>query len=274
MPSASPTDAPSDKADTPPRASWRAPLLWRVLLRMSRTIIPLFCRLRVTGEIPDTLRHSRLILASNHIGTFDPFVLIAACAKMGLSPRLLATGGLFHAPILGPIMRRSGHIQVDRGQHTVTQALHGAIEALDEESCVVIYPEGGITLDPGVWPQRGKTGVARLAFATDTPVLTVAQWGAHEVMAWDHAPTMARTLLTALFRRPETKIHFGSIIDLSDVDPRRHDAARRATDHIMHACIDDLIALRPAEPYQPHRIDAIRPLSTARSLRTFKIDDA
>ena len=49
---------------------------------------------------------------------------------------------------------------------------------------VLVYPEGRIGLDPGMWPERGKTGTARLALASGAPVVPVAQWGAHEVLPY------------------------------------------------------------------------------------------
>lgn len=203
---------------------------------------------------------------SNHIGTFDPFVLITACARAGLYPRFMATGGMFTAPVFGAIMRACGHIKVDRGRNTVTHALRDAAAALEAGSCVVIYPEGAITLDPGLWPQRAKTGAARLAFASGAPVVAVAQWGAHEIMAWDSPATMARTLLSSAFRRPIAKVHFGDIVDLSGFDPAHPHAPHQASDAIMRTCAHHLDPLREDEPVMPRHIDPLRPLSTARTL--------
>ncbi|ADD43379.1 phospholipid/glycerol acyltransferase [Stackebrandtia nassauensis DSM 44728] len=229
----------------------------------------MFCRLRITGEIPGELRKSSMILAANHIGTFDPFVLIAACARKGLAPRFLATAGLFRAPVFGSIMRGCGHIQVDRGKHTVTEALHNAIDALDEGSCILIYPEGRVTLDPGLWPENGKTGVARLALTSKAPVLAISQWGAHEVMAYDTPGAIARSLLTALWRRPIARVHFAGLVDLSGPDM----TPRKATDRITEHYLDALPPLRADEPVLPRHIDPIRPLSSARTYRRPKPPD-
>lgn len=232
-------------------------------------LIPVFCRLRITGDVPPELRTSAVILAANHIGSFDPFVLIAACAKKGLAPRFLATGGLFRAPVFGSIMRGCGHIQVDRGKHTVTDALHNAIDALEAGSCILIYPEGRISWDPGLWPENGKTGVARLAQASHTPVLAIAQWGAHEVMSWDGPATMAKTLLSAIWRRPVTRVHFAGVVDLDEPGMTPRKATDRITEHYLQA----LIPLRADEPILPRHIDPIRPLSTARTYRRPKPGD-
>ena len=53
--------------------------------------------------------------------------------------------------------------------------------AVEKGECVVVYPEGTITRDPGLWPMTGKTGAARIALATGAPVIPVAQWGAQDV---------------------------------------------------------------------------------------------
>lgn len=229
----------------------------------------MFCRLRITGDVPADLRKSGVIIAANHIGTFDPFVLIAACAKRGLAPRFLATAGLFRAPVFGSIMRGCGHIQVDRGKHTVTDALHNAFEALDEGSCILIYPEGRISWDPGLWPENGKTGAARLALSAGVPVLAIAQWGAHEVMAWDCPATMVKTLFTAIWRRPVARVHFAGVVDLSGPDMTPRKATDRITEHYLNA----LIPLRADEPVLPRYIDPVRVLSTARTYRRPKPDD-
>ncbi len=250
------------------------PPLWRFLLRTLRLLVPLFCRLRVTGTLPEHLTNGPVVLVSNHIGTFDPFTLIAACARIGAAPRFLATAGLFRAPVFGAIMRRSGHIRVDRGSHTVTGALQRAGDALNDGSVVVLYPEGRITLDPGMWPERAKTGAARLALATGAPVVPVAQWGAHEIMAYDRPGHMAATLISAIWRRPVAKVHFGEPVDLSDLPTDSPRSARVAAERMSSRILDDLVRLRPDEPVMPRHVDRFRPLSTARTFRARSTTDA
>ena len=69
---------------------WRPPLLWRAAMAAARVVVGSVCRLRVTGDVPDDLRRGPLILAANHVGAFDPFVLTAACAKRRIAPRIMA----------------------------------------------------------------------------------------------------------------------------------------------------------------------------------------
>lgn len=249
------------------RGGWRAPLTWRLLLVAARVATALVCRLRVTGDVPQRLRGGPLILAVNHIGVFDPVAVAAACRIRRLAPRMMATGGLFRAPVVGPVLRAAGLIRVDRRTPAVADALRAAGRALEAGSVVAAYPEGRIGLDPGLWPERGKTGLARLALAGGVPVVPVAQWGAHEVMAYHGWPAMLARLCRAVLRRPVVRVHFGPVVDLSGIAAQAPGAAVHATERIIDAVTVQLAALRRDEPRLPRHTDPTRPLSTARRHR-------
>jgi 1-acyl-sn-glycerol-3-phosphate acyltransferase len=186
--------------------------------------------------------------------------MAAACRVRRIPPRFLATGGLFRAPIVGPVMRHWGHIPVHRGSSSVTQALPDATQALAAGSVVLVYPEGGIGLDPGMWPERGKTGTARLALSTGATVVPVAQWGAHEVVPYSTPRGLLRALPKTLWRRPVIQVRFGEPVDLSDLRGHEPRDAQRATDRIMAAITRTLSELRADEPDRPRRIDPTRPI--------------
>ena len=246
---------------------WRVPWTWRVLLFLARIVVMPVARLRVTGDVPAVVRDGPVIFAANHVGPFDPIAVTAACRVVRLAPRLMATGGLFRAPVVGSAMRAAGHIRINRRQADVGNAVDVVAEALAVGSHVLGYPEGRITLDPGMWPERGKTGMARVALRTGVPVVPVAQWGAHEVAAWGGFGPTVRTLARALLRRPVVRVHFGAPVDLSDLDAAVPGAAQRATDRIIDAITADLARLRVDEPRLPRYVDPVRPLSTQRRHR-------
>lgn len=246
---------------------WRPPWLWRVAQLAGRLLVGALARLEVTGDVPGPLRRGPLILAANHISPFDPIVLAAACRARGVSPRFMATGGLFRAPVLGAAMRHAGHIRVDRGTAAVGQALHDAAEAVAAGSVILVYPEGRIGLDPGMWPERGKTGTARLAFACGAPVIPVAQWGSHEVLPYRAPKGLVPAVWRSVWRRPVVRVHFGAPVDLAEVDPGAPGAARRATDRIIDAVTDALVPLRRDEPERPRHVDPGRPTDLTRRHR-------
>ncbi|GLW30420.1 lysophospholipid acyltransferase family protein [Actinoplanes regularis] len=244
--------------------TWRPPLLWRFLLALSRVVIFPFCRLRVSGTVPAGLRGGPVILAANHISPFDPLVMVAAFHKVGIAPRIMMTGGLFDAPVVGAAMRACEHIRVDRGKAQVADALPAAAQALKDGSMVLLYPEGRIGLDPWMWPERGKTGVARMAAMTGAPVLPVAQWGAHAVLPYEAPKNIVGALLRALVRRPVVQVGFGVPVDLSAVSGTPGAQAMRATRLIMDGIDVTLAPLRAGEMETPRFVDRSRPVDMSR----------
>jgi 1-acyl-sn-glycerol-3-phosphate acyltransferase len=245
-------------------ASWRAPWLWRALLRASRLVVPLLCRLRVSGAVPAELRRGPLILAANHVSPVDPLIMMAACSRAGIAPRFMATGGLFRAPIVGSVMRACGHLRVDRHTARVAQALPAAAVALRAGSVVLVYPEGRIGLDPWMWPERGKTGVARMAALSGAPVVPVAQWDTHRVLPYAAPAGLLRSLLRTVWQRPVVHVRFGTPVDLSGVTGTAGAQAMRATDRIMEGIAQTLAPLRTDQPHQPRHVDHTRPPDPSR----------
>ncbi len=235
-----------------------------MLLFVAPAVVFPICRLRVSGEVPAGLRAGPLILAANHISPVDPLVLTAACARVGLAPRFLATGGLFRAPVVGWLMRRCGHIRVDRRTPRVAQALPDAAAALRANATVLVYPEGRIGLDPWMWPERGRTGVARMAALSGAPVVPVAQWGTHAVLPYAAPRGLLRSLASALWRRPVVRVRFGEPVDLSGVSGAR---AVQGTRLIVEGIDRALAPLRAGEPRMPAFVDRTRPVDMSRVRR-------
>src|SRR5687768_9582631 len=93
-------DGLADAPRSPRRVATRRPKRTaRLILSAGTWLVPAVCRLTVTGFVPPHLRRGPLILAANHIGNFDPIAVAMACQQQGLTPRFLATGGLFQAPL-------------------------------------------------------------------------------------------------------------------------------------------------------------------------------
>jgi 1-acyl-sn-glycerol-3-phosphate acyltransferase len=253
---------------TAPATTWRPTVVWLGLQSVARIVLALLARLEVSGDVPDELRRGPLILAANHISPFDPIALTAATRVRRIAPRIMATGGLFQAPIVGWAMRSSGHIRVDRRTATVGAALQVAADAVKEGSVVMVYPEGRIGLDPTMWPERGKTGTARLAFASGAPVVPVAQWGSHEVLPYvTSVKGLTVGFARSILRRPTIKIRFGPPIDLSDLRPGVPGHAQRATERIIEGLTETLAQIRTDELDGPRVTDPTRPVDLSRRYR-------
>jgi 1-acyl-sn-glycerol-3-phosphate acyltransferase len=235
---------------------------------VNRGLVAVCGRLEISGALPPDAGERSMLLAANHIGVFDAFALTAACHRAGVAPRFLIAGGIMDAPVAGWAMRRSGHLRVDRRKSTVIEAFHTAVDTLrDGKVAVLVYPEGRISHDPGLWPERGKSGVARLALAAGAPVVPISQWGAHEsaywgtevVTGWADLKPVLTSLLRSIPRRPTFRVRFGPPVDLDGLSADKPGDAVKARDRIMRAITEGLTPLRPDEPDEPAFHDPTRP---------------
>ncbi|HET9140969.1 lysophospholipid acyltransferase family protein [Actinophytocola sp.] len=262
------------RPNEPTRRSRKAapvPPDWRAITWLDRAAVRLTGNLEITGAFPGELRGRPVLVAANHIGMWDPMVLIAACARIDVDLRFMLTAGLLDAPVAGFFLRRAGHLRVDRGKSNVAEAFDRAITELRTARLpLLVYPEGRISHDPGLWPERGKTGLARMALTGNVPVVTISQWGAHEAMYWGTEtatkPADFVPLLTSFARavrdRPTFRVHFGRQVDLSDLSASRPGDAMRAHKRIMEQIATDLVPLRIGEPDRPRFHDPTRPTDT------------
>jgi 1-acyl-sn-glycerol-3-phosphate acyltransferase len=165
------------------------------------------------------------------------------------------------------VLRRCGHIRVDRRSEQVARALPDAAAALAVISVVLVYPEGRIGLDPWMWPERGRTGVARMAAVSGAPVVPVAQWGTHTLVPYAAPRGLLRALVAALWRRPVVRVRFGEPVDLSGVSGPAGARAVRATGLVVEGIDRTLAPLRAGEPRMPNVVDRTRPVDMSRVRR-------
>lgn len=194
-----------------------------------------------------------VVLVANHISNVDPLALGQYVAFSGRWPRFLAKASIFRVPVVGPVIRACGQIPVQRNSAAARDALTAAVAAVDTGRAVVVYAEGTITHDPDLWPMRGRTGAARIALATNAPVVPIGQWGAQEVMYG------RRIHLPHLLPRKTFRLVTGDPVPLDDLRAQPVTAAllEEATERIMAALTALVAELRggepPAELFDPRR---------------------
>jgi len=203
-----------------------------------------------------------IIVISNHTSYADGVLLALACRRLGRSLRLLATAGLFRMPLLGRIVRKLGFIAVRRDTADASQSLEPAAEALRAGEAVGLYPEGRLTRDPAMWPERAKTGAVRLALMTSAPIVPVAMVGAHRVVSRSR---VLLSIVTSLVRRPRVGVLVGEPIDVrrlmgidEDAKPAQAEV-RRAADAVMAtlvALVGELRGEKAPDPMGVPRIEA------------------
>jgi len=171
--------------------------------------------------------------------------------RTGRAPRYIGKEGVFKVPVIGKIILAAGMVPVARESKDASKALDHAVRLLNVGHCVGVYPEGTLTRDPNGWPMVAKTGLARLAIATQTPVVPIAQWGSQIVM-----PTYEKKI--KFFPRTPIKILVGDPLDLSPWYGKENDAEalREATAFVMRELTNLLEQLRgekrPVEIFDPH----------------------
>lgn len=198
---------------------------------------------RGTEKLRDLPGGGGFIACPNHCTELDPLTVGHMLYNQGRPPHFLAKAGLFKPPILGPLMRGTKQIPVDRGGAGAGASLRVAREVVDEGGAIIVYPEGTLTRDPGLWPMKGHTGAARLALKTGAPVVPIAHWGDHELF-----PRYAKRLYP--FPRKKAVVAVGDPVDLSDLRDRPLDKTTlvEATERIMAAITALLAELRGEEP--------------------------
>jgi 1-acyl-sn-glycerol-3-phosphate acyltransferase len=209
---------------------------------------------RYQDKVPQT---GGVIFVANHISNADPLAVGQFLAFSGRWPRFLAKASVFEIPLVGRIIAACGQIPVRRASTHSKDALIAAAQAIEQGRALVIYPEGTITLDPDLWPMRGKTGVARLAFTTGCPVVPIGQWGAQELMP-GRKPSFPR-----LFPRKTLRVAAGDPVQLDDLREKPATVATldQATTRIMDAVAVLVAELRAATP-PAHRYDPDREKTT------------
>jgi 1-acyl-sn-glycerol-3-phosphate acyltransferase len=245
-------------------SGWRHPgragaALYAVAASIVGGLIAVFARLQVARQrgrqrVAQRLPEGGIIVISNHTSYVDGLLLALTARRLGRSLRLLATAGVFKAPIIGPIATRLGFIPVKRGTSEAVDALDGAIAALAHGEAIGLYPEGRITLDPAKWPERSKTGAVRMALRSGAPIVPVAMLGAHKVVG---SRRIALRLLVNAIRRPKVDVSVGEPIHVremmmldADTDPTA-DEIRHAADLVMARLIDLVEDLRGEQAPHP-----------------------
>jgi 1-acyl-sn-glycerol-3-phosphate acyltransferase len=195
-----------------------------------------------------------VIIVANHVSHADPFVLGHYVYDSGRWPVFLAKASVFDVPVAGAILRAVKQVPVSRGTIDAVKALDAAVAAVRAGDCVIVYPEGTTSKEPGLWPMRGKTGAARLWLATEAPVVPVCMWGPERLFD----PRTRR--LRPVPGTPVTVVT-GPPIDLSKWAGATATTAtlQEITDHIMLVLRDMLREIRGGTP---------PPLWTAQQRRT------
>ena len=145
-----------------------APVDYRIARGLVRHLATIFGGMEIEGidRIPLT---GRLIIAANHVSVLDPPFLGVIVSGLRF-PMYLAKKELFQVPLFGWMISRWGAIPLERKRGDMG-AIRSAISILDQEGCIVLFPEGSRRRSGQV--RRAKPGVGLIARESGAPVIPV-----------------------------------------------------------------------------------------------------
>jgi len=115
---------------------------------------------------------------ANHASAFD---ILALFAGLPVQFRWLAKEELFHIPLFGLVMRRSGYIPVDRSDRKKSlRSMAAAVRRIASGVSVVVFPEGTRSTDGALLPF--KKGGFILALQAQVPILPVTLVGTSGIL--------------------------------------------------------------------------------------------
>lgn len=143
------------------------PKLYAVLRAILSPFIRLIFRVKYINQ-NNLPKEGSYIIASNHISSFDPFLI--AVGQKYRKVHFMAKAELFKNKLLGWLLYSIGTFPVERGKTDVGSVKHFE-QILDEGEVMGIFIEGtrsktGEFLKP-------KNGAALIAYDTKTPVIPV-----------------------------------------------------------------------------------------------------
>ena len=159
--------------------------LYQPSRRFGQIIWSVTGRLTVTGQ-EAMLPYGPLLVASNHLSLNDPGTLVVALPRPVV---FLAKKELWEKPIGRFYCNAVGAVPLDR-QRGGGAALRYALQALQQDKAILMFPEG--TISPTAGLQRGRTGLAWLALKTQAPILPVGIWGSEKFASWHMPVPLAR----------------------------------------------------------------------------------
>ena len=171
--------------------------MW-LALRALRGFWWLFAGFRVHGA-EEVAEEGALIICGNHASYLDPFLICMGLPRSALR-RVFFVGysEYFEGPIGGPLGRLFRNIPIDSNRN-LERAMQAAAEGLRRGMVLVIFPEGGRSLEGNV--REFRRGAAILARNLGVPIAPVGIWGAYRV--W---PREGR------FRRHPVALDFGAAL--------------------------------------------------------------
>jgi 1-acyl-sn-glycerol-3-phosphate acyltransferase len=156
-----------------------------------------------------------LIVAANHLHSFDAFLLSAFLPRKIM---FLTRASAYRFPPVGWFLRMCGAFPITRGQAD-QWSLNWSLEVLKQGKVLGIFPEGRVQHGSGM--AVAKTGVALLACKAGAPILPMSITGTELLRHWPKGGRFAMGLRA------------GSVLEVEKVSEPNPEQLRLITDELM-----------------------------------------
>ncbi|CBH46338.1 1-acyl-sn-glycerol-3-phosphate acyltransferase [Rhodococcus sp. Br-6] len=162
---------------------------YRTIIGVARTVFAgQGLKFTVTGEqhIPAT---GGAVIAINHTGYMDFTYAGLPARAVKRYIRFMAKNEVFVNKVSGPMMRAMKHIPVDRAAGA--DSYRAAVQALRDGELVGVFPEA--TISRSFELKEFKSGAARMALESGTPIVPMVIWGSQRVWTKGFPKRLGRT---------------------------------------------------------------------------------
>lgn len=187
-------------------------------------------RLKVFG-LDNVPKHGGALMICNHLGWFDPVLLMAASPRPIL---WMAKAEFVKYPVLRWFAMQAGAFPVRRGQPD-RQALRHAQRRLDDGMLVGMFPEGTRSKSGGL--KEPFAGASLVALRSKAPIIPCALVGTDGLPLSGSEPVIRR-------RYPKVSAIFGEPFTLEHVGP---DGRKRSLDDLTDALMIEIARLLPEQ---------------------------
>ncbi len=171
-----------------------------IIRTLGRIILPIFFRIQINGD-ENFPNHGPLLVVGNHTAAMEGVLMVVYTPWQ---IEMLGAGDIPQENITEFFEWLYKYIPIRRG-HVDRAALRNALDVLEQNGFLGIFPEGGVW-NPG--QMRAQSGVAWLSYRGEAPILPIGFSG-----------TVGALEAALKFKRPELTIHVGEIIPAAKVPP-------------------------------------------------------
>jgi 1-acyl-sn-glycerol-3-phosphate acyltransferase len=186
-------------------------------------------KLRVAGR-ENLPADGGAVIAVTHFGYLE-FAIVEWVTWLANRRRIrfMAKKGAFKGWPLGALMRNMKHIPVDRAAGA--GAYDAAVAALRDGELVGVFPEGTVSRSFEVQPL--KAGAVRLAQAAGVPLIPVAVWGAHRILAKSAKGRLRERVGVPVYVKIGAPVQVGAGVDIHDASDALRATLQKLTDDLQ-----------------------------------------